>query len=1221
MGTYDISRVIFNPRKQYSSVRMQQGRVITDDDWNENERIENEERRRSRVDIIGPHGSPDRGFRIENLSRALGRIDFDIHLGTYHLGGLRFEVDTPGERFRKQHNWLRQATTHAQVPRMADGIERFDMVYLKGWQQAVSAVEDDELLEKALAGPDTSTRIKNRWQVKLFEDVGHDNCPAAWKHILEKWEGNNLGVLNREHELLTDARLRVSFTTNGASNDLCSPSIAGGYLGAENQAIRVQLINDSEFTWGYDNASSIYRVKAKSPDTLVFDTYPRDQHHWPLANQVVEILPCSAILPNGERVAAVSGYLTKVSTSFNPDSGELVINTPLPANFGEDQQSQSDHNDLTASSEPHYYLRVWNRGTDLASPPAIAITGGAQPLGSTGIEVTITGNMKRANDYWVIAARPETPDELQPWSLQDGIAPNGIRRFFAPLALIRWVGQGENTDAIGEIILDCRKTFRPLTDLEGCCTFTVGDGENSRGDYDSIEAAVAHLPLAGGKICVLPGIHEANVKLLRRKQVRISGCGARSVVRPREKKATKPIFSIVESQHIQIDNLTLAAPSGTAIRVMDGVVLPGIDHQAEPSQDIMINDNQIIAFHHGITITLEADRGGENNITILRNQIGMMDKTGGGTAIFSLADGVLIERNTIFVKTPPASDDDPNDGGGVIERPEDTPFDPCADPKVFYVPNFPVYVFINKFFLEIAQLLFFVPVAYQYKTEGGIQIGGSSERVRILENKIVGGKGNGITLGHLPSAPDDGAIPAADIQALYGASGYVKGIANADLKAYLDNNFLSVLYEISVERNQIQQMGLSGIGVQSFFSLKQVELMISIEDLTIYRNHIRLCARQMDADLPEEMLDEMAFGGVCLADVNEAIIQENRIEDNGLSHIDPICGVFILNGEKVDVSNNQILNNGPYFGNINQQRKAGRRGGIVIANSFKQFAELFEGNVLEDGFKPVLFDNTFALRVHDNIIIQPLGQALRLFAFGPVSVVGNQLSSQGIFQEDILNLLAGTVLILNLGISKDLIAFDIAPKFKEVAYKTVDDPKLNQQASTLINSLFEALQYLPSGRTLFTNNQVTLDLRNRESTIAISSQLIISLDDVAYNSNQAEVSAFFSRAAQSADIVIFDAILVGYSVRSNDNRFQEGYSLTLYSLFSLGYMNTALGNHSTYCLLLYGTLTPDNYLFNQSNKVRRANRCDESYDQIGASQGIPKMKQAAPAAVPAPPTS
>ena len=78
MATKDISRLSFDPGKHYSSVRMQQGRVMIDDDWNENERIENEDRRRARVEIVGPSGSPDQGFRIANPGPNDGLIEFDI---------------------------------------------------------------------------------------------------------------------------------------------------------------------------------------------------------------------------------------------------------------------------------------------------------------------------------------------------------------------------------------------------------------------------------------------------------------------------------------------------------------------------------------------------------------------------------------------------------------------------------------------------------------------------------------------------------------------------------------------------------------------------------------------------------------------------------------------------------------------------------------------------------------------------------------------------------------------------------------------------------------------------------------------------------------------------------------------------------------------------------------------------------------------------------------
>ena len=675
--------------------------------------------------------------------------------------------------------------------------------------------------------------------------------------------------------------------------------------------------------------------------------------------------------------------------------------------------------------------------------------------------------------------------------------------------------------------------------------------------------------------------------------------GERSIVRPHLDRVTDPVFFISGSQQIQIDHLSILAIRDS------GIVVRDYSDTISATQELMINDNHILACINGIHIYLDPDKGGDNEITIIRNKIGMYDKEGGDVAIFSLADGVMIERNDIFVENPPKPEDptDPRDP----QDPTGDPFDPCADPEKFYAPAYPVTIFYLKFFLYAHRLFLATPFVYQYKTKGGIQIGGSSERVRILENKIVGGYGNGITLGHLPELNEvdfDEVVVAAYTGQRKDA--YINSWEREELAVFVNESFLSTLYEISIENNLILRMGLSGIGIQSFFNIRETSLIISLEDLTIYRNTIKNCARQIPNEIPEEILDEIGFGGISLGDVNEAIIQENRLEDNGLNHFDPICGLFILNGEKIDITNNHILNNGPFDSRANNQIRDGRRGGIVVANTFKQFSELVstDGNI-----QPILFDNTFAIKVHNNVVIQPLGHALFLMAFGPVSVVGNQLCSQGVNARNTNNLMAGTVWILNLGISKDLIVQALLPKFKEVGYSNhTNNFSAGGTQNNQISEFLTALQYLPSGRVLFTNNQVTLDLRNMELTFVVSSQLIFSLDDVAYNSNQAEVSGFIGAVPGgpiSFDFVITDALLVGISVRSNDNRLQEGFALTLFSLISLGYMNSALGNQSTYCLLVYGTLTPPPVIFDGSNSILRPTLCQKGHQSLGSQLAVP----------------
>jgi len=64
-----------------------------------------------------------------------------------------------------QRDWLQQPASSDPEPKMTGNLERYDLVYLEGWQQAVSDIEDSELLEAALGGPDTGVRIRNMRRV------------------------------------------------------------------------------------------------------------------------------------------------------------------------------------------------------------------------------------------------------------------------------------------------------------------------------------------------------------------------------------------------------------------------------------------------------------------------------------------------------------------------------------------------------------------------------------------------------------------------------------------------------------------------------------------------------------------------------------------------------------------------------------------------------------------------------------------------------------------------------------------------------------------------------------------------------------------------------------------------------------------------------------------------------------------------------------------------
>src|SRR5258708_39751591 len=138
MSTIDLSRSATDFRKHFTGVRAQMGRVLTDDDHNENERIHDEDMRRSRIDIIGPSGSPDDGFSIRNPVIAGTTIDFDIVAGTFYLCGNRLTLETD-ERFQLQSDWLNMDSSDMPI---APTGARTDLVYLDRSRQAVSPVED-----------------------------------------------------------------------------------------------------------------------------------------------------------------------------------------------------------------------------------------------------------------------------------------------------------------------------------------------------------------------------------------------------------------------------------------------------------------------------------------------------------------------------------------------------------------------------------------------------------------------------------------------------------------------------------------------------------------------------------------------------------------------------------------------------------------------------------------------------------------------------------------------------------------------------------------------------------------------------------------------------------------------------------------------------------------------------------------------------------------------
>src|SRR5215212_83991 len=83
----DLSRQTFDPKKRYNGVLMQQGRVLLDSEWNEQQEIHQHRAQSGAEDVIGPNGTP-----IDEDGHATG-FEITARDGKLFIGGGRIYVE------------------------------------------------------------------------------------------------------------------------------------------------------------------------------------------------------------------------------------------------------------------------------------------------------------------------------------------------------------------------------------------------------------------------------------------------------------------------------------------------------------------------------------------------------------------------------------------------------------------------------------------------------------------------------------------------------------------------------------------------------------------------------------------------------------------------------------------------------------------------------------------------------------------------------------------------------------------------------------------------------------------------------------------------------------------------------------------------------------------------------------------------------------------------
>ncbi len=1156
----DFSRWDTINEPNLNGVLHQQGRVLLDRDWNDQTQITLDWQKLAAKQIIGADVAAISAEEPHALKVTHAKVDGDevkleIHPGQAWVNGLAVILPNDSTVIR--------TATYLDPPlqdpsgKVSDLEEQKgvrDAVVLEVWQEALNGfqqrdtspdISTDTLIEPALGGPDTTERVLTSMRFRLFRLAPDEDC----HNLTDKLQD----------DISKKGKLKVSLEPTTETDGDCPVVKDGGYTGFEHNFYRIEIaqVNGDvpKFKWSQFNGGLVGRGKC--------DLGGADKRITLKAND------------QGIKMSGLTDFYLEV-VEFEAEQGFWRVTYGAEVTLdGDDLNVTAEHYIEPNRPSGKIFFRLWNGIYAIANfPKAIASTEPNQLRDGIRLEFDAPNPTNyRPGDYWTFKVRAGEIPNKDPIFDRD-VPPQGIEYYRVPLAELNWDAD-RNISFDERQIEDCRDVFPPLTKQKGCCTFTVGDGKNSQGDFNSIEEAIEAIhklpppvdgkidPPVGGKICVLPGIHTANVDIINRDNIHITGCGVHSIVLPRTTETTtsEPIFRIAFSRNIQIDHLTLVTFAGTGIQVLDDpILLPEDNSQVTPqdSTGIHILWNHIIASIHGIEIrTRNETQAGNNDIWIAHNQIYLLDKPIGEAAILSIADGVLIERNRLLV-VPPPQENDPQDP----RQPDDpsvSVFNPCTPLNFYYSPQFPIYRFLQSLFLYGVKA--FVVQKPLYVAQVGIQIGGSSDGVKIIRNEIIGGWGNGITLGHLPEGIFDENTPKDEWS-------FVAQLSSNPLES-LQAEFVSFLYSIAIEDNTIWRMGLSGIGVVSFFKLETIQLMVQVENLTIYRNQITECAQQLPIGISDTMFGQVGFGGISLTGCESATIQENRIENNGISYLEPICGVFILFGDKIEISNNHILNNGKLVPKTQKERpRRGLRGGIFISLSWASRARELLREITEVAQTRLPFDDGVpAVKVNGNVVTQPLGQALFVIAIGPVSVVDNQFTSQDIdAQADFFTFIAGAVFILNLGFTiQEIFGLGL---LKAIQFgKAKHSPYLVATATTngfaLQPGVLNAVIYgtfWPSGKVLFNDNQTTLDLRAIEPDLLFSSQFIFTLDDIGFSSNQSDCNTL-------VDVLVTNTFLMGFSIRSNDNRFREGLIFTLLSLFSFGILNTNTYNQGSHCFL------------------------------------------------------
>jgi hypothetical protein len=415
----DFTRWTFQPKRHYHGVLKQQGRVDLDADWNEQGAITDHRIETETIDVVGRSGAPagNAGFLV---SPASGGKGLAISAGRAYVDGILCENEQDALPLTAQPD-----LPGFQLP-TAPGQY---IAYLKVWLRHVIALDDPNIREDALGGPDTCSRSQTVWQVNLLQPGKlAANLDCATK--VPEWDALAAA---------STGTLAARAEPDPTSTDPCMIPAKAGYRRLENQLYRVEIHDGSvsgavTYKWSRDNGSIVTSWIGRTGNDLAVTSTGRDSVLGFAAGQWVE--------------------LTDDTHQLNFQPGTLVRLSNV-----KDNTLTVDPNTATGSLNfadfpLHPKIRRWD------SAGRLPFKAGSWLDLEDGVQVEFSSGTYATGDYWMIPARTLKADVDWP---EDGSgnpvpqSPLGIKVHFCKLAIVLFNGSAWAVTA------SCLPLFPPLT--------------------------------------------------------------------------------------------------------------------------------------------------------------------------------------------------------------------------------------------------------------------------------------------------------------------------------------------------------------------------------------------------------------------------------------------------------------------------------------------------------------------------------------------------------------------------------------------------------------------------------------------------------------------------------------------------------------------------------------------------------------------------------------